>query len=255
MNFFFGIKSSIFSCKLTVPKFQNFGRASKELSLYEAFPKNNFWSISEVECEENELYFFLDNNNIENNKIFFIAKKNEADYLQKNNQQLLDVSKFTNTSPSAFRSNLKIFIPNKGFSSYQSEYPFDMTTRNGNILSPLNMLLNKEADHNFVFFKNIYFKAEQNKSSLYFIDLKKKKVLKKFEIKQNYLNQITVENEYLKDDVYVFTENCLGIPLYVSVKNSHISFEHTHPPHHYILSEDRYKTVAKIKNEIKDVIN
>ena len=44
------------------------------------------------------------------------------------NDKLLDISKFTNTSP-AYRANLKIYIPNKGFSSYQSEYPFNMTMR------------------------------------------------------------------------------------------------------------------------------
>ena len=134
MNFFFGIKNSIFSCKLTVPKFKNFGKSSKDINLYEAFPKNNLWTINKVDCEENELFFFLNNDKIENNKVFFIAKKIEAEYFQKNNNQLIDVSKFTNTKPTAFRSNLKIFIPNKGFSSYQSEYPFDMTNKHGNIL-------------------------------------------------------------------------------------------------------------------------
>ena len=46
MNFFFGIKNSLLSCNLTVPKFQNSGKISKECALYEAFPENNLWSIN-----------------------------------------------------------------------------------------------------------------------------------------------------------------------------------------------------------------
>ncbi len=255
MNFFFGIRNSLLSCNLTVPKFQNSGKISEECELYEAFPENNLWSINKLECPQDELFFFLDSKYIENEKIYFIADKNELNILKSKNHYLQDVNKFTNTKPVEFRSNLKIYIPNKGFSSYQSEYPFDMTTRTGSILSPINMLLAKGADHNFIFFKNIFFKPEQKQSNLYFINLKKKEIVKKFEIKQNYLNEIKVEDDCIFEDIYLFTDNCLGIPLFVSVKNSHISLEHTHPPHHYILSEDRYKTIAKIKNEFKLVIN
>ena len=52
----------------------------------------------------------------------------------------------------------------------------------------------------------------------------------------------------------VFNETYFQYVDDVSIKNNHISFEHTHPPHHYILSEDRYKTVANIKNEFKKII-
>ena len=170
------------------------------------------------------------------------------------NDKLLDISKFTNTSP-AYRANLKIYIPNKGFSSYQSEYPFNMTMRSGSILSPINSLLNKNADQNFIFFKNIFFLPRKNNSKLYFINIFNKTVVKQIEIKENSLNEILVEKKYISDDIYIFSENCLGIPLYISIKDDHISFEHTHPPHHYILSEDRYKTITTIKNEMKNVIN
>jgi hypothetical protein len=255
MNFFFGIKNSLLSCNLTIPKFQNFGKISNCCNLYEAYPENNLWSINKIECEQDKSFFFLNNEILDNKKIFFLAEKNEAKYLKNNNVHLLNINKFTNTKPSAFRSNLKIFIPEKGFSSYQSEYPFDMTQRNGSISSPINMLLNKEADYNFIFFKNIFYKPQHDRSKLYFIDLKKKEIIKEVEIKENYLNEIKVNKEQIMENVYIYTEKCLGIPLYVSVKNSHISFEHTHPPHHYILSEDRFKTVTRIKNELKNIIN
>lgn len=254
MNFFFGIKNPFFSCKLTIPKFQNYGSFSDNYLVYEAFPEKNFWKISLARCEQDKSFFFLNNDILDNKKIYFIANKEEIKKYNGQKDKLLDVCKFTNTSP-AFRANLKIYIPNKGFSSYQSEYPFDMTMRNGSILSPISTLLNKDADQNFIFFKNIFFLARNNKSKLYFINISTKKVVNQFDIRENYLNQIDVDKKYISDDIYVFTESCLGIPLYVSIKNNHISFEHTHPPHHYILSKDRFKTITKIKNEIKNVID
>lgn len=254
MNFFFGIKNSFLSCKLTIPKFQNFGKFSENYLVYEAFPENNFWNINLAKCEQNKSFFFLNNDTLDNKKIYFVANQEEIKKLKKQNEKLLDVSKFTNTSP-AFRANLKIYIPEKGFSSYQSEYPFNMTMRSGSVLSPISTLLNKNADQNFIFFKNIFFLPRNNKSKLYLINILTKKVVNQFDIKENYVNQIDIDQQYISDDIYIFTESCLGIPLYVSIKNNHISFEHTHPPHHYILSQDRFKTITRIKNEIKNVIN
>ena len=130
-----------------------------------------------------------------------------------------------------------------------------MVRKNGSILSPAGTLLNEEADKNFIFFKNIFFRPQNNESKLYFINLSKKEVIKEVLIRENYLNEIEVEKKFISKDLYIFTEKCLGIPLFVSIKNDHISFEHTHPPHHYILSKDRFKTVTRIKNEIKNIVN
>ena len=41
----------------------------------------------------------------------------------------------------------------------------------------------------------------------------------------------------------------------MSTNQGHISFEHTHPPHEYILSNNKYKKVSEIKNEINEIIN
>ena len=252
MNFFFGIKSNDLTCKITIPKFQNFGKSKEDIKVYEAVAEENIWKIKETTCRYNKNFFFVEDNFIENNKIFFLAKEHEINVM-KNQNELIKINNFTNTFP-AFRSNLRLSIPNKGFSSYQSEYPFEMTKKKGSILSLLNMLLNINSDNNFIFFKNIYFKPRHDDSNLYFIDIKKKKIVDKVKIKFNFLNEIKVEKKIIKKDIFIYSEECLGIPLYVSIKNNHISFEHTHPPHHYILSEDRYKTVANIKNEFKKII-
>lgn len=178
MNFFFGIKNSLLSCDLTIPTFKNFGNSLEKNYIFEAFPKNDKWEINEIQCEKNEQFFFLKNDNIDNSKIFFLANKDQIKKFINEKQEISDISNFTNTTP-AYRANLKIFIPEKGFSSYQSEYPYSMTTKTGNILSPINLLLNKNADKNIIFFKNIFYKPQVNKSKLYFINFKKKKNYKR----------------------------------------------------------------------------
>lgn len=254
MNFFFGIKNNIISSKISIPKFQNSGKLLNDVSLYQAFIKNNTWNIKKVDCKQNDSFFFIENDIIENDKIFFLGKDHEINSINKNNE-LYKINNFTNTSPTAFRANLQIYSSGGGFSSYQSEYPYEMSTRKGSIMSPVSMLLNNNSDLNYIFFKNIYFKPKQDESFLYFINIKEKKVIDKINIKLNYLNEIKVDKNIITRDIYIFTNECLGIPLYVSIKDSHISFEHTHPPHHYILSDDRYKTIAKIKNEFKEIVD
>ena len=43
--------------------------------------------------------------------------------------------------------------------------------------------------------------------------------------------------------------------MYVSIKNSSLSFEHTHPPHEYILSDNKFIKVSDLKKEINEIIN
>ena len=47
----------------------------------------------------------------------------------------------------------------------------------------------------------------------------------------------------------------MGVPIYISIKNKHVSLEHTHPPHEYILSNNKFQKVAILKNEINEIIN
>ena len=55
--------------------------------------------------------------------------------------------------------------------------------------------------------------------------------------------------------MYLFTDQYLCVPLYISIKNNNISFEHTHPPHEYILSEDRYIKITDLKKKFNEIIN
>ena len=130
-----------------------------------------------------------------------------------------------------------------------------MVTSKGSILSPLSSLLNKEADENIIFFKNIYELPIQEEFGAFFVNLKTKKVLKKVKVVTNFLNEIRVENEFISPEVFLFTDKYIGIPIHCSMKNNHISLEHTHPPHEYILSQDRFKIVSMLKKEFSEIIN
>ena len=256
MNFFFGIKSTDLSCKITIPKFQNTGLSNTNYNVYEAKPLNKKWLIKELLCEENDNFFFINNENINKDNFFFLSTDDEIKKTYNNDfSKLLNLNTFTDTHPSAFRSNLRIYLNDGGFSSYQSEYPYEMINKSGNILSPLSTLLDPDAEKNFIFFKNIFYLPVQENQFIYFVDIVEKKILEKIEIKSNFLNEIKVDNNLIKSSIFIFSQQCLGIPLYVSIKNEHISFEHTHPPHHYILSDDKFKKIANLKHEINKIIS
>ena len=101
---------------------------------------------------------------------------------------------------------------------------------------------------------NIFYLPVQENRFIYFVDIIAKKILEKVEIKNNFLNEIKVNNNLIKKNIFIFSQQCLGIPLYVTMKNKHISFEHTHPPHHYILSDDKFEKIKNLKYEINKII-
>ncbi len=253
MNYFFGIKNNNIHSEIQIPCFQNRTRKSIELSLFEGSINDGIWRFEELKkCKVNSDFFIVQNEIIDNQKIFFICQPNEVSKLEK--KELKNFSKFTDTTP-AFRSNLKIYLNNGGFSSYQSEYPYNMINNKGNILSPLSILLNKNADKNFLFLRNIYIKPIHEEFNLFFLDIHKKKIEEKIKIKTNYSNLIEINKNLIKPEIYIFTENFLGIPMYISQKESHLSFEHTHPPHEYILSNNKFKIIKELKNQINEIIS
>ena len=108
---------------------------------------------------------------------------------------------------------------------------------------------------NFIFLRNIYFEPINIKFNLYFIDISKKIILDKKTILTNKTNEIQIHKEMIKSENYIYTDSFIGIPIFVSIKNSHISMEHTHPPHLYLMGNDKYKQINKLKKEINEIIN
>jgi hypothetical protein len=129
-----------------------------------------------------------------------------------------------------------------------------MITKKGSILSSINSLANKDASKNIIFIKNIYEKPIYEQFKGFLINIKSKQILKEFKLLTNFTNEIILENKFIGPDIFLFTDKYIGIPMYVSIKNKHISFEHTHPPHEYILSKDKFKRISDLKKEIYEII-
>ena len=254
MNFFFGIKNNNLNSCLTIPKFQNRSSTNKRYELFEAKIHQNKWKFNKVKCKQNKNFFFADQDIVDNETIFFLAEEDKIKKLEEEKiNKLLKLNNFTDTFP-AFRANLKIFNKAGGFSSYQSDYPFSMINKQGSIMSQLSNLTNIEADTNKVFIKNIFQLPIKEKFKVYFVDIQSKQILYEKEIITNMTNEVEIDKKFLKPNIFLFTKKYIGVPMYVSFKNYNISFEHTHPPHEYVLSDDRYKRVSDLKKEINEII-
>jgi hypothetical protein len=253
MNFFFGFKKDDYISELQIPKFQNKNYIDKKINLYKANISNNLWEINKViNSDEDDYFYFLKNQLIDNKVIYFLAKDSEIKSFKE--KKLIKYNKFTETSP-AFRSNFMIKKINGGFSSYQSEYPFGMIKKNGIVTSGVASLTNKSADKNYIIFRNIFIDPVEKPFNIFFINLKTSEIIRKEIFFTNRTNIIEIERELLHPEVYFVSDNFLGVPIYLSEKNGHLSLEHTHPPHEYFMSENKYKIIKEFKNEINKIIS
>ena len=126
---------------------------------------------------------------------------------------------------------------------------------NGNIISSLFSLTNKHADKNYILFRNIFYKPLVENFKVFIINLKIKKILYSATFKTNYTNIFELEKNFINEDCYLFSKNYIGIPIFLSSKNDHLSLEHTLPFTSYILSSNKYKLVSDIKKELDEIIN
>jgi len=252
MNFFFGMSCEKINSELQIPVFRNRSPNNEDLNLFELTIINNRWNIKNISDNKfNSGFYFLDKEKIDNHKIFFLAKK--EDLKNFDHEKLKKFNSFTSTSP-AYRSNFKVYLDNGGFSSYQAEYPFSMINIKGGILSSVGTLLNKNAEKNFLLFRNIYIEPIMTNFFGYFVDIKKKKILKKFSLTTNCTTLVEVDKLLIKPEIYLVTENYIGIPIYLTIDNNHLSFEHTHPPHEYFFGNSAFKNVKILKERINEII-
>lgn len=253
MNFFFGINNELFKSEIQIPLFQNRNFKKNNLKLFRCYPQKKRWVLQEINNKKiNEYFHILKNKDISNNEIYFLADNTIWDKF--NDKKLTNYNTFTKTSP-GYRANLKIYLDQGGFSSYQSEYPHSMISKKGTILSSVSSIANPEADKNFILIKNIYEEPIENDFKAYLVNYKTKKVEEQFKIKTNYTNCIELNHKLIKSEIFLVTDRYIGIPMYVSIKNKSLSFEHTHPPHEYILSENKFIKVRNLKEEINEIID
>lgn len=258
MNFFFGFQNEIISSEITVPKFDYSGKQIySDYKIFSAEPDNEHWKVNIAKVEENKNFFLIKNSEINNKKIFFLSKESQIkDNLIRNDKlkNLYNFNTFSDNKIVEFRANLKIYLENYGFSSYQSDYNFNLCRLGGNILSPINSLLDRNSETNIIIFRNICTEPIFKKYKYYFIDFNKKKILYSNYVTNNLSNEIIVPNSMINDGIFFFTVGIIGIPIFISIKEGHLSMEHTHPPHHYILSQDRFKLVSNLKDKFKKIV-
>ena len=253
MNFFYGISNDLFRSEIQVPLFQNRNFKKTNLKLFKSYPKNKKWILQEISNKNkiNDHFYILKDEDVLSDEIFFLA--DEKIFNEFDDKKLKNFNNFTDTHP-AFRANFKISLNQGGFSSYQSEYPYSMTTKKGTILSSISSIANPHADKNYVLIKNIFEKPIEENFKAYLVNYKTKSIEEQFEIRTNYTNCIEINNKLIKPEIFLTTDKYLGIPMYVSVKNSFLSFEHTHPPHSYILSQNKFIKISNLKKEINEII-
>ncbi len=249
MNYFFSVNNDDYISELTIPKFKNKSLPSSKINLYSLETNEGEWILNEVITDQDKDFFYL-TSDLSNNKIYFISENKNFKF-NKSNLELID--NFTDTEP-AFRSNLLIKNQEGGFSSYQSEYPYEMTLRKGNILSSLETLLNKKSDKNYIIFKNIFFKPINEKFFGYLIDYESDKILDKFELKTNLTNIVKINKKYINKNTFFFSYGYLGIPIFLNEIESNISLEHTHPLQLYIKGKEGFAKASELKNHFVEII-
>lgn len=246
MNYFFGYSSNYIESMLTVPKFNNKGETNN-MSIYKISIENQKWKISDNFhfVEENDFYKI---NNPDSDSIYILSTRDEI--LNFSADQLIDINSFTNTRP-AFRSNFSIRNKMGGFSSYQLEYPHDMTNKKSGIVSIANSLFDKKADKLFLLFRNIYYRPVVQQFDLSIIELRDpSKILKTFKAYTNKTNFFEIDKIFLENEIVIVSKNYLGIPIYINeYRSGMMSMEHTHPPHTYIMGPEKFKLVDKFKKK------
>jgi len=254
MNFFFALNFKNFKCSLTIPKFTNEGKELKNISLFITKINDGYWQIQKQECEEDKNFFYLNIPSKESSNIFFIGHKTllkNKDTIKINQLKTFYKMKTSLT----FRANLNIYNKLKEFSSYQSEYPFEMSNKTGSILTPISPFIN-ENQNNILAFKQIYYLPLIKPFFIYIVDLYSQKVLLKKKFYTNFTNILDLSNiKYLKNCCF-YSENQLGIPIFVSHgKKLGISMEHSHPPQLYLLSKNRFEIISNLKARVKQIVS
>ena len=256
MNFFFSFSTKDYFCNLTIPKFKNYTLPNKKIRLYKIEILNNQWKLVDFNFIEDDNFFYVKSSSKKKNfNIFFLSsEKNIISKKKKLENELIFIDNFTDTFPD-FRSKLQINDNFEGFSSYQSEYPLQMVIKNGNVISNVSILLNENARKNILFFVNIHKQPVNKKFNMYMLDLKKEEVLYKHTFLTNYVNEVEISTELIKNkNIYIYTENYLGIPIFLSEHSNQLSFEHSQPMQEFLLQSEKFLDVKKIKNKFNEII-
>lgn len=164
------------------------------------------------------------------------------------------------SSPVAERGSLNYHFEDTT-TTYQGEYPFDMTNiNNGSFWSFDTLKEDLTQDDNiqsFLILMNINRDAEkQNEVDLDIYDPHKKDKVLHWKARQNSFTIINIRDiqkklqfEQIHKTFFIQCKRCTFIPMVLSVdiKNNQLSFEHTHPPSELLWGRDKFKVIKFIK--------
>jgi hypothetical protein len=140
------------------------------------------------------------------------------------------ISRSVDSAPNFGRSTV-MFTKGESFSSYQGEFPFQISKVKGTFLAFDSLINKKSSVINKIVFINIHSKALNEKIEYEFkvADSNSKELLDKAVYFQNSALILNV-SENARDLVF-YSKDTLGMPIFVSHTDSEIlSVEHTHPP-------------------------
>ena len=75
MNYFFSVNNKYLKCSLAIPRFRNSGSTNEDFILFSAEIFKDKWLIKEADHSKNKNFFFLQNHQLDNSKIFFFSEK------------------------------------------------------------------------------------------------------------------------------------------------------------------------------------
>ena len=253
MNFFFALNLNNFNNLITIPKFTNEGMKLKGISLFSAKIIKDKWLIRKQHYKEDKNFIYLDVLPQNLDDIFFLNHCSFCDINQEISVKELKLF-YDIKSNYTFRANLNIMNAEHGSSSYQSEYPFEMTNKKGSILSTVSSVINEE-NSNIIAFKQIYYLPIKKPFKIFLVDFKRKEILSKATFYTNSTNIINISKIKNLKNCCFYSDGFLGIPIFISYGNKNgVSMEHSHPPHLYLQSKNKFELVSNLKNKVKSIV-
>ena len=253
MNFFFALNINSLKCSLTIPKFTNEGKILKNVSLFSSKIYKDTWLIKKYICNEDKYFFYAHIPKKDSDNVFFL---NKTDFYEGTEIQVNKLKIFYNIKTNlSFRANLTVINKIKDFSSYQSEYPLEIANKRGSILTTIHSLINKD-QHNYIVFKQIYYLPIKKSFLVYLVDLYNQKVLLKKTFYTNSTNILKITNDIQSENCCFYSDEYLGIPIFISYGNKKgISMEHSHPPHIYLQSKNKFTLITNLKKKVKEIVS
>ena len=125
-----------------------------------------------------------------------------------------------------------------------------MINKKSSTLLLLKTLLFRNAEKNLLILRNIFHEPIKKKFKTYIIDISNFKVIDILYCTTNSTNYFEINENFLNENYYLFSENYLVLPLFISINKFHVSFEHTQPPQLIMFKESQI-FVKKSKKKYK----